>query len=247
MPQFDDDLFLGTAVTGMGLALGDPSPMSAGVGPLGRIYVWDTVPATASTSNLAASQTPAGAGSITLTAGSGVTEFRVTNYLTGYRLDVPRAVSVTTGVGVPTQRNFTVNGFDIYGQNMTEQITSSASQTTTVNGKKAFSVITSITVSGATSVAITMGTSDVLGIPVRVTNAGYIASVKWDNTLAQDTGTLVNADAATATATTGDVRGTYDPSSACDGSKRLVVGILLPALAVGPNATRAGALGVTQA
>ena len=73
MPQFDDDLFLGTAVTGMGLALGDPSPMSAGVGPLGRIYVWDTVPATASTSNLAASQTPAGAGSITLTAGSGIT------------------------------------------------------------------------------------------------------------------------------------------------------------------------------
>ena len=32
-----------------------------------------------------------------------------------------------------------------------------------------------------------------------------------------------------------------------DGIKRLVVGILLPAIAVGPNATRVGALGVTQA
>jgi len=30
MPQFDDDLFLGTAVTEMGMSLGDPSPMSAG-------------------------------------------------------------------------------------------------------------------------------------------------------------------------------------------------------------------------
>ena len=44
----------------------------------------------------------------------------------------------------------------------------------------------------------------------------------------------------------GDVRGTYVPSSACDGTKRLVMGVLLPALAVGPNATRAGALGVNQ-
>lgn len=247
MPQFDDDLFLGTAVTGMGMALGDPSPMSAGVGPLGRIYVWDTVPVAASTSNLAASQTPTGAGAITLTAGTGVTQFRVTDFLTGYRLDVPRAVSVTTGSGSPAQRNFTVSGQDIYGQPMTEQITSSATQNTTVNGKKAFSVITSVAVSGATSVAITMGTSDILGIPVRVTNAVYVGSVKWDSTLAQDTGTFVAADTATATATTGDVRGTYDPSSACDGSKRLVMGILLPALAVGPNATRIGALGVTQA
>ena len=52
--------------------------------------------------------------------------------------------------------------------------------------------------------------------------------------------------ATTPSTTTGDVRGTYVPSSACDGTKRLVMGVLLPALAVGPNATRAGALGVNQ-
>ena len=57
----------------------------------------------------------------------------------------------------------------------------------------------------------------------------------------------VAAATATATTSTGDVRGTFTPSSACDGIKRLVVGILLPAIAVGPNATRQGALGVTQA
>ena len=50
MPQFSDDLFLGPAQTYMGTNstsnLGDPSPMDLGVGPVGRIYVWDTVPLT---------------------------------------------------------------------------------------------------------------------------------------------------------------------------------------------------------
>jgi len=86
-----------------------------------------------------------------------------------------------------------------------------------------------------------------LGCPVRVPNIGYVASVKSNNTLAQDTGTFVAADTATATTTTGDVRGTYTPATASNGIVRTVVGILLPAIAVGPSATRVGALGVTQA
>ena len=53
--------------------------------------------------------------------------------------------------------------------------------------------------------------------------------------------------AAPATTTTGDVRGTYTPATASNGIVRTVMGILLPAIAVGPNATRVGALGVTQA
>lgn len=244
MPQFDDDLFLGTAPTGMGLGLNDPSPMPNGVGPLGRIYVWDTVPAAAAANNIAASQTPTGANTLSLTAGSGVTAVRKNDFLTVYQLDCPRAVSVTQA-GAGTQRNFTVSGYDIYDQPMTEVITSTVGAT--VNGKKAFSQVESVSVSGATTTACTVGTTDVIGIPVRVTNAGYIASVKWDNTLADDAGTFVAAVTTTATTTSGDVRGTYDPSSACDGAKRLVMGILLPAIAVGPNATRIGALGVTQA
>ena len=50
-----------------------------------------------------------------------------------------------------------------------------------------------------------------------------------------------------ATSTTGDVRGTYIPSSATNGSRRLVMAIAMPGIAVGPNSTRTGALGVTQA
>jgi len=87
----------------------------------------------------------------------------------------------------------------------------------------------------------------VFGSPVRFTNLGYLSRVGWDNTLAENAATAVSAVTTTASTTTGDVRGTVAPSSAADGAKRLVVGILLPALAVGPNATRVGALGVTQA
>ena len=64
MPQFSDDLFLGSAQTYMGTNtnsnLGDPSPMDLGVGPVGRIYVWDTVPAAKATNNLVTSTTPTG-------------------------------------------------------------------------------------------------------------------------------------------------------------------------------------------
>ena len=248
MPQFSDDLFLGSAQTYMGInansALGDPSPMDVGVGPLGRIYVWDTVPAAKATNNLVTSTTPAASGSLTLTAGAGVTAVTLTNGSTAYQLDVPRAVSVTAAA-LATTRNFTVSGFDYYGQAMSEVIASTAGAT--VNGKKAFFQITGITVSGATSTAITVGTTDIIGCPVRFNNKGYLARVGWDNTLAEDAATVVVADATTATTTTGDVRGTVVPSSACDGAKRLVVAVLLTAIQCGPNATRAGALGVTQA
>jgi hypothetical protein len=130
---------------------------------------------------------------------------------------------------------------------MSEVIATGAVAETTVNGKKAFFQIRSITISGSPVVTVAVGTTDILGIPVRMTNVAYTASVRWDSTLAEDAGTFVAAVTTTATTTSGDVRGTYVPSSATNGTKRLVMGILLPAIAVGPQATRTGALGVTQA
>jgi len=248
MAHFSDDLFLGTAQTYMGVntnsALGDPSPMDLGVGPVGRIYVWDTVPAAKVANNLVTSTTPAASGSLTLTAGTSVTSVTLNSGSTAYQLDVPRAVAVAQ-VAAGTSRNFTVSGFDYYGQAMSEVIASTAGST--VNGNKAFFQITGIAVSGATTTAITVGTADIIGCPVRFNDKGYIARCGWNNTLAEDAATVVVADATTATTTTGDVRGTVVPSSACDGAKRLVVAVLLTAIQCGPNATRAGALGVTQA
>jgi hypothetical protein len=220
----------------------NPSPMDLGIGPLGRIYVWDVVPQAAVTNNIAASQTAAGAGAVTLTAGTSAKSVVLNNGTTVIQLDVPRAIKVNCST---TARAFTVSGFDYYGQAMSEVITV-ATAATAVTGLKAFYQVSGVTIAGSAT-AVVVGTSDVLGIPVRVANVAYVASVKSNNTLAQDAGTFVVADTATATTGTGDVRGTYAPATASNGIVRTVMGILLPGIAVGPNATRVGALGVTQA
>jgi len=311
----------------------NPSPMSTGVGPLGRVYIWDVAPQALVANNIAASQTPTASGSLTLTAGTSIKSVTTIAGVAALQTDIPRAVRVTTGAaaavltgvaitgtagqfsctattnlvvgqyltisgtlggtgtitgytnpttykisatngtstftltttadvaivttaGTPTGLTYTrafaaqtvtVSGFDYYGQAMSEAITSSTSASTGVSGKKAFFVITGVTTSGSFGGPVTVGTTDILGLPVRAFNAGYIVHTGWDNVITDDAGTFVAADTATATTTTGDVRGTYVPSSATNGIKRLVVTIALPAIAVGPNATRIGALGVTQA
>jgi hypothetical protein len=219
----------------------NPSPMSLGVGPLGRIYVWDIIPQAAVTNNIALSQTAAGAAAVTLTAGTSVKSVVRTDGTTVLQLDLPRAVKVNCST---TARAFTVSGYDYYGQPMSETITVTVAGTA-VTGKKAFFQVSGATIAGSAT-AVLIGTSDVLGIPVRVPNVAYVASIKSNNALAQDGGNFTAADTATATTTTGDVRGTYAPATASDGIVRTVMGILLPAIAVGPNATRVGALGVNQ-
>jgi hypothetical protein len=247
MPQYSDDLFLGTAVTYMGMNLGNPSPMSQGVGPLGRIYVWDVVPLTKQTNNVSVAASYAVAGNATLAAGTGTTSVTTAAGVTAIQLDCPRAVSITIGTGTIADTAVTVSGLDVYGEAMSEVIQTGTTQSTTVNGKKAFFQITQVAVAGDCGGTIAVGTTDILGSPVRITDAGYIARSGWAGALADDAGTFVAAVTTTATTTSGDVRGTYVPSSAPNGTRRLVMGILLPALAAGPNATRIGALGVTQA
>jgi len=312
---------------------GDPSPMDLGIGPLGRTYIFDVIPQTLEANNIALTQTPASAGSLTLTAGTSTTSVIRTNGQTVVQLDCPRAVSIATGTAAATtlagvattgtggQISFTsqtglvsgqyvtvsgtaggtgsivgysnpttyilsavtattatlltsaggavvttagtitgltftlgvapvtatVSGYDYYGQAMTEAITTSSAVSTTVTGKKAFYQVSAISVSAATGTALVAGTSDVIGLPVRVVDAGYVMRAGWANTLANNAGTFVQADTTTATSTTGDVRGTYKPSTATNGYSRLVLAIGLTGIQVGPNSTRLGALGVNQA
>jgi len=237
-------------ITATGNALlGDPAPMELGVGPMGRVYLWDVVPQALVANNIATAQTTSSA--ITLTAGTSVKSVITPAGQTVLQLDCARAVSITSGTGTLTNRNVTISGYDYYGQPMTEVIATGTTQSTTVNGKKAFYQIVSATISGALGATIAIGTTDVIGLPVRVVDAGYLVGIGWANAVARDTGgssAFVAADTTNpATSTTGDVRGTYQPSSATNGIRRLVITVGCNAIMVGPNATRVGALGVTQA
>lgn len=237
-------------ITASGNALlGDPAPMELGVGPMGRVYLWDVIPQALVANNIATAQTTSSA--ITLTAGTSVKSVITPAGQTVLQLDCARAVSITSGTGTLTNRNVTISGYDYYGQPMTEVIATGTTQSTTVNGKKAFYQIVSATISGALGATIALGTTDVIGLPVRVVDAAYLVGIGWANAVARDTGgssAFVAADTTNpATSTTGDVRGTYQPSSATNGIRRLVITVGCNAIMVGPNATRIGALGVTQA
>ena len=246
MGQFSDDLRLGpVTLPNPDQRTEGPSPMPSGVGPLGRIYVYDIVPATLGAALLAALQTTGGAQALLMTAGAGVTTRVDAAGVTRYVLDVPRNVTLTSA-GDASATSFTVTGYDVYGQRMTQTLV--GPNATTVGTTKAFKEVVSIVTSGALATASSAGFGDAFGLPFRVTDAGYLARVGWAGVLAENAATFVAAvQTSPATATTGDVRGTITPASASNGARRLVLGILLPGLAVGPNATRIGAAGVDQA
>jgi hypothetical protein len=127
----------------------------------------------------------------------------------GVNLDVPRnVVGAWTGAAIVT-----VIGLDEYGNVLREASASG----TTFTGKKAFKKITSITPVGSITAA-TFGTGDVIGLPVFLPGAGSVLRELQDGATAA-AGTLVPGirTAGGSTATTGDVRGTYDPNVACDG------------------------------
>jgi len=246
MPQWSDDIYLGTAPTGIAGPDSVGNPGGTGIGPMGRVYVYDIVPATLLTNGVALSQNPGSGGSFVLMAGAGTTLGTDPSGAPIVILDVPRVVTITAaGANTAVYR---VTGYDYLGQLMTWLPV--APSTSTVTSTKAFKSILSATNTNATAGTngLTVGFADVFGLPVRVSAIPYIQSVKWDTALADNAGTAVAADATSpATALTGDVRGTYAPNTAANGARRLVMSIAVPAIGCGPNATRLGALGVTQA
>lgn len=172
-------------------------------------------PITADADGICASQaiTAAGGGTINgALATSGVANLGLTGR---------NVVAAWTGTAV-----MTVTGKDYHGNTVVE----SSASGTSLTGKKAFKTVTSVTVSADVTGA-TVGTGDVLGLPVRVGNAGLLLKELQDNAAAT-AGTLVAGLAVNtpSTATTADVRGTYDPNAACDGAKgfRLIFALLDP-------------------
>lgn len=133
-------------------------------------------------------------------------------------MDVPRAVQIVSSATGDTGQAVKIVGTDVYGQAMTEQITPNG--TTAVSGKKAFFTVTSVRYTTNFAGSLSVGTTDILGLPIALYGgAGYI--LKEVSNGSSVTGTLVSAGTLTPSATTADVRGTYTPGSANNGTNAL--------------------------
>lgn len=155
---------------------------------------------------------------------------------------IARNVRITSA-GNDSGGTFTVVGYDLYGYPMTETITGAAA--TVASGAKAFKYIASITPAGTLSgSAVTVGTGDVIGLPIRADNFGQVQIIYNDTVITASTGFTAAVTTDPATATTGDVRGTYALQTASNGSRRLVV-YVTPSVTNISSAT--GLCGVTQA
>lgn len=134
---------------------------------------------------------------------------------------IARCVAVVTNAD-DTGGFYTINGYDYYGEPMSQKLTGVSSGT--VTSTKAFKYISSVVPSGTiNSTAVNVGTVDVFGLPLRTDNVTFL-NVYWNAALiAPGSVTFVGADIQTAIATSGDVRGTVYGGSASDNTKRLTV------------------------
>jgi len=134
------------------------------------------------------------------------------------------AVSVVSSNAGYTTKTATIYGTDTYGVATVETITFNG--TTTVNGKKAFKTVTRVAASAALTGNASVGSTDIFGLPYYVADRGA-ALTAWASAFVT-TGTFTaGVTTSPATATTGDVRGTYLVPSASDGSKILYIHTLL--------------------
>ncbi|NDC56710.1 MAG: hypothetical protein EBZ69_07890, partial [Alphaproteobacteria bacterium] len=139
---------------------------------------------------------------------------------------VARTLIATNANSGDDNNTVTVNGYDVYGQAMTQTLT--LSNATPATSTKAFKYIRSATPtkSGGGNFAgnVKLGTQDVFGLS--------FAADRWDEldvywasaAITASTGFTAAVRTSPATATTGDVRGTYAvQSTAADSQRRLVI------------------------
>ena len=128
---------------------------------------------------------------------------------------------------------------------MTETIT--GANAGTANGAKAWKYISGITHSGSVAGTLTIGTQDVIGLPFQSLRFGRLA-INYNNAaITANTGFTAAVVTSPATATTGDVRGTYALQSASDGTKTIQVFITIPPAVLNTVNGAASVYGVQQA
>lgn len=159
------------------------------------------------------------------------------------------AAAVTHGSSVVAM-TITVSGYDIYKRAMSETLTITAGTTSkSATGKKAFAYVKSVALTAAADASantVNVGIGSVLGLPYKLAKIGDVVSTTIGG--AQElinvasNATVVAAVTSTASATTGDTRGTITYTTALDGSAEPIVWMYVD----GRN-TQTGLVGVTQA
>lgn len=144
----------------------------------------------------------------------------------------------------------TLAGYDYLNRPMSETLTVPATGTSqVVAGAKAFAYVGTMTIAvaaDATTNTLSIGTGDALGLPYRLEKIGHLtqASLAGAQELINvaSNATVVAAVTDTATATTGDVRGTITFNGTYDGTKEALIEMHV----ADPNSAE-GVAGVAQA
>lgn len=105
---------------------------------------------------------------------------------------------------------FRLEGVDLYGRPMVEEIKGPSEETGRTDGAKAFTKLTKITVKGECRGEISVGTGSRLGLPVFLPAAGFVIRETM-NGVAVAGGVVTPGETRFPTATTSDTRGTYSP------------------------------------
>jgi len=130
-----------------------------------------------------------------------------------------RGISFTTSASM-SSITITIAGYDAYGYPQTEIVTLGSSATT-VNSKKTYKWIASLTASGTdASHTVSVGTADIFGLPLRADSLFYVYAF-WNGIQFATSSHLVFTAADTtspATTSTGDVRGTLNLNADAGGT-----------------------------
>jgi hypothetical protein len=166
--------------------------------------------------------TPAAAGALATLISAQGTVGPITYLASPIKLDARYGRTITvTPSGVPGNANAVdVVGYDYLGQPMFERFTGSAAASTPLVGLKAFGWIvgTRVNVAATNAITVSIGAGVSLGLPWK----GRIITAKegtTNMTFAQiDTNTVAAVLTDPQTATTGDPRGLYTPTTAPNGT-----------------------------
>lgn len=149
---------------------------------------------------------------------------------------ITRNLAVVSSDAADTSILFTIQGYDIWGQPLTEQITSNG--TSVVLGKKAFKYVSTITASHSgtfsTTGTVTIGTpattTGALGFPLYVDQFEYLEIFANGAAVTANTGFTAGLAPTTnpATYTTADNRGTYVTGTAPTGAVHYLVNMNVP-------------------